>query len=193
MAMTRMQFIMELTKRLKKLPKDDREKVLEYYLELIDDRIDDGVPEEEAVAAVGSIDEITTQILGDIPLAKLAKDSLKTKNFEPSILILMIISFPIWFSILISLYAMTLAVVLSFAVISIVLGVCTLVALLCGIQHLFIDGFALSLFFFGSALICAGLFMFFRILGQCTAKGGKWVSKKFWLWIKSLFLQKEAS
>jgi uncharacterized membrane protein len=50
--MTRVQFILELTDRLKKLPKADREKAVQYYLELIDDRIDDGMPEEEAVAAL---------------------------------------------------------------------------------------------------------------------------------------------
>ena len=198
--MTRIQFILELTERLKKLPKADREKALEYYLELIDDRIDDGMPEEEAVAAVGSLDEITAQILEDISLPKLAKATFAEWKFEPWVIVLLIAGFPIWlsllagaFSIVVSVYSGVFAVVASLFACSVALGVCAPVALLLGIQILLSHGFALALVYWGIALMGAGLAVFFWIGGHYTTKGCIWVSKKFWLWVKSLFLRKEAA
>ncbi len=54
--MTKLEFLSELVKRLD--GREDRSNIVAYYREMIDDRIDDGMSEEEAVAAMGSIDDI---------------------------------------------------------------------------------------------------------------------------------------
>lgn len=61
--MTKIEFLTALAARLSGIPADDRQKSLEYYAEMIDDRIDDGLSEEEAVNAVGSMDAIVEEIL----------------------------------------------------------------------------------------------------------------------------------
>ena len=51
-------FLSKLEKRLKSLPEEDMQKTLEYYREMIDDRVEDGLSEEEAIADIGPIEEI---------------------------------------------------------------------------------------------------------------------------------------
>ena len=55
-------FLDELRNRLSFLPKDELERTIAYYNEMISDRIDTGMSEEEAVKAVGSIDEIVESV-----------------------------------------------------------------------------------------------------------------------------------
>ncbi len=63
--MTKREFLNELKFYISKLPYEDVNKYIEYYSEMIEDRIDDGISEEEAVKAVGSPKIIAEQILKD--------------------------------------------------------------------------------------------------------------------------------
>ena len=53
--MTKIEFILSLSRALQGLPQSDVTERLEFYNEMIDDRIEDGLSEEEAVAAIGSV------------------------------------------------------------------------------------------------------------------------------------------
>ena len=72
--MTKLQFLLALHDKLAGLPRNEVEERLNFYSEMIEDRMEDGLSEEEAVAAVGSIDEIAEQITADIPLIKIVKE-----------------------------------------------------------------------------------------------------------------------
>lgn len=61
--MKREQFIKNLRYSLRKLKKDEREKYLAYYEEIISDMIENGVSEEEAVAHQGETKRIAEEIL----------------------------------------------------------------------------------------------------------------------------------
>ena len=61
--MTKTEFVLELTSKLSLLPWEEVEDRISFYVEMIDDRMEDGLSEEEAVAAVGSVDEIAAQII----------------------------------------------------------------------------------------------------------------------------------
>ena len=52
--MTKAKFLKELSKLLKDLPKDEVKERLNFYSEMIDDRIEDGLSEEEAIKSIGS-------------------------------------------------------------------------------------------------------------------------------------------
>ena len=65
--MTKSEFIDELCRRLRLMPADEAQKTVIFYSESIDDRIEDGMTEEEAVAAVGSIDDIVREVMGSTP------------------------------------------------------------------------------------------------------------------------------
>ena len=84
-------FIITLRERLKGLPSEDIDKSVDYYCELIEDRIEEGESEEEAIAALGSIDEIVQKILADTPLTKLVKTKIEHKNQTSLWVIILII------------------------------------------------------------------------------------------------------
>ena len=61
--MTKQEFLAELREKLKGLPEQDLEERLSFYSESIEDRMEDGLSEEEAVAGVGTVEEIVAQAL----------------------------------------------------------------------------------------------------------------------------------
>ena len=68
--MTKLQFLLALHDKLASLPQKEVEERLNFYSEMIEDRMEDGLSEEQAVAAVGATDEIAAQIAAEIPLTK---------------------------------------------------------------------------------------------------------------------------
>ena len=67
--MKKEQFIKNLRYSLRKLKKDEREKYLAYYEEIISDMIENGVSEEEAVAHQGE----TKKFCGKMQLKESSK------------------------------------------------------------------------------------------------------------------------
>ena len=65
--MLKQEFLVQLRKGLSCLPKQDMEERLTFYSEMIDDRMEEGLSEEDAVMAVGSIADIIAQITDDTP------------------------------------------------------------------------------------------------------------------------------
>lgn len=71
--MTKEHFLNSLSNRLHTLPNDERQRILEYYAEIIDDSIERSMSESEAVDSLGAIDAIVRDILGN--------ESSKTDEF----------------------------------------------------------------------------------------------------------------
>ena len=104
--MTKMQFLMSLHNKLSGLPQNEIEERLNFYSEMIEDRIEEGVSEEEAVAQIGTVDEIAEQIIADIPLTKIAKEKIKPKrHIKAWEFVLLILGSPLWLSVLIAIFA----------------------------------------------------------------------------------------
>ena len=78
--MNKFQFLEKLRARLSGLSKEDLSLSEEYYGEMIDDRIEEGMSEEDAVAALGSLDAIVKQILRETPLRRIVKEKVKTRR-----------------------------------------------------------------------------------------------------------------
>ena len=78
--MRKQDFIKELRLNLSFLPKEEIDDRISFYSELIDDKIEEGVKEEDAIKSIGSIDEIINQIIDEMPLSKIAKDKIKPKR-----------------------------------------------------------------------------------------------------------------
>ena len=53
------------------------EERLEFYSEMIDDRIEEGKSEFEAVREIGDVDEVVSQIASETPLYRLVKEKAK--------------------------------------------------------------------------------------------------------------------
>lgn len=198
--MRKQEFIFELWKKLSDLPKVEVEERLSFYGEMIDDRMEDGLSEEEAVAAIGSADEIAAQILADIPLAKIVKEKIKPKRrLSVMEIVLLVIGFPLWFpllivvpfSVIISLYAVLWSVIVSlWAVFGSLIGSAAGV-LIGGVCFIAVGYMPSGIFLIGASLFCAGLSVFLFFGCKASTKGTVWLTKRIALGIKNLFIRKE--
>ena len=112
--MNKQEFLAELRKGLCGLPQDDIEERLTFYSEMIDDRIEEGLSEEEAVSAIGDVEEIVRQTAADIPLAKIAKERIRPKRqLKAWEIVLLALGSPIWLSLGIAAAAVILALYIS--------------------------------------------------------------------------------
>ena len=109
--MNKKEFLERLRHGLHGLPQEDIEERLNFYSEMIDDRMEEGLSEVEAVAEIGNVWEIISQIRAEIPLTKLVKEKIKPKSpVNPWVVVLLILGFPLWFPILIAVIAIILSV-----------------------------------------------------------------------------------
>ncbi|MBQ8340786.1 MAG: DUF1700 domain-containing protein [Clostridia bacterium] len=197
--MTKEQFLQSLAHGIAGLPEVDVIHWLEYYGEMLDDRAEDGMSEEEAVAALGDPVQIARQILAETPITRLIKERIKPKQTLPVwVIILLILGSPIWLSLAISAVAVVFSVIISlwacmlaFYAVELSFAVSTLGCLvLCAVEFYFAAP-VLGLLFLGCALAMAGLsiitFPLWKLLTRLMIKG----SKLFWLFIKKLFVRKE--
>ena len=104
-------FLDELREKLSGLPEEDIEERVAFYREMIDDRIEDGVPEEEAVEGVGTVDSVVEQIMSEIPLSKLVREKVKPKrSLKAWEIVLLVLGSPVWIPLLVAAAAVVFAV-----------------------------------------------------------------------------------
>lgn len=193
--MTRNEFITSLSARLQGIPENERQKALDWYSELICDRMEE-MPEADAVSGIGSVDEIADEILSQYrqnttavhssdstePQSRRSPD--KGVNTALVIFAAAVLS-PIWLPLLI--------VGLSLAFVAVVLVWCAVVTvgvmlvsaaavgavgLVYGFWALFVINPAYGLLVLGTALISAGLTLALIPLIVVTMKG----AAKFTVW-----------
>ena len=192
-------FLAALLAKLAGLPQDDIGRSLEYYAECIDDAVEDGKSEEEAVAALGPVDEIANSIWSEVPMVKLAKHKFKReRRFRAWEVILLALGAPLWisliaaaFAVVISVYASLWSVVVSLFAATAALGGSAFGGAVMAVYGLFTGQAAAALFLLGCALAAAGLCVLFFYLSILTAKGVIWLGKKIWLGLKKLVMKKE--
>lgn len=135
--MNRNQFIDKLAKKLSNLSEQELKQTIDYYYEIISDKINDGMTEDEAIDSLGSIDEIASSILSDNFILKNDKASNKNKKENNWKGITIGATAIIWIPILIVLigaaigiYVSLWAIVISFGATSLATGIGTLVSIL---------------------------------------------------------------
>ena len=100
--MTKDKFLEELRLKLKGLPKDDLEDRIAFYSEMIDDRMEEGLSEGEALKEIGTSDEVAAKVIEKTPLTKIIKEKVKPKRALKALeIILLVLGFPLWFPVLI--------------------------------------------------------------------------------------------
>lgn len=199
--MNKVEFILELSEKLYGAPNDDIEKSLDYYSEMIDDYIEDGLLEEEAVAAVGAPEEIAKQIIADIPLAKIAKNRLKPKRrLNAFQIVLIVLGSPIWLSlsicavaVIFSVYVCLWSVIISLWAVFVSLVACAFAGLVAGGALAIYSNIYSGIALIGAGIVCAGLSVFMFYFCKLATKGILMLTKKFALWIKSCFVKKEVA
>ena len=78
--MNKQEYLARLDALLACLPKDARTESLTFYAEMIDDRIEEGMTEEDAVAALGSPGMAAEAILDDLPAVPRAVVKTRRKS-----------------------------------------------------------------------------------------------------------------
>ena len=196
--MNKQAFLSVLRNRLSGLPKEDIERSVDFYSEIIDDRIEDGLSEDEAVKAIGSIDEIVSQILKETSLPKLVKSKVKPKRaLRVGEIILLILGAPMWLPLVISIISIVFsAYIVLWSVILVLYSIdlsfaATAVACILGTFAYIPSGnIAQCFFIIGIGLACFGIaILLFFIFNQIT-KGVLILSKKIVLGIKGCFIGK---
>ena len=196
--MTKQDFLFELVVGLSGLPDDIIDEHLSFYGEMIDDRLEEGISEEEAVSEIGEPKEIAKQILKDIPLTKLVKEKIKPKRklsaFE---ILLIVLGFPVWFPILISLlaiifslYMVLWSLIISLWAVEFSLIACGIGGIITGIVFAFIGNTFAGLAMLGASFVCIGFSIFMFYGCDYATKGILLLTKKIGLYIKSLFIKK---
>ncbi len=197
--MRKQEFLDKLKQGLSGMPKDDVEERLAFYSEMIDDYMEEGMAEEDAVAKIDSVDEIVTDVIADTPLTKLLKEKIKGQRAPKAWeIVLIVLGFPIWFSLLVavfaivvSLYAALWSIVFSLwavfgAFVAAAVGG-TLGGVLFACTGNPIAGFAI----FGGGVVCAGLAIFAFYGCKGLTKGVLWFTKNAAVAIKKCFIEKE--
>lgn len=197
--MNKQDFLDKLRKKLSALPQDDIEERLNFYSEIIEDKIDEGLSEEDAVLEIGNVKEIASQIIAETPFTKLVKGKVKPKKqLKVWEIVLLILGSPIWLSLLIavfavifSLYVSLWAVIISlwavFVAVVACVPYCIFSCFVFAFNNSILSGFAML----GAGIVCIGLSMLLFCGCKSSTKATLLLSKKFALWIKNSFIKKE--
>ena len=164
--MNKQEFLSALQNALAGLPKKDRQKTLDFYSEMIDDRMEDGLTEEAVIAQIGTPEDIAAQVLAELPVKQ--SGSIAGKVW---IAILLVLGSPVWLSLLIAAAAVLLAVlVVVFAVEAALVG-CALGGILGAILLFLLWKPLPAVLLLGAGLVCAGLSIPLFFLCKLTVQG----------------------
>lgn len=198
--MKRTEFLNRLEKGLSGLPERDVAERLAFYSEMIDDRIEEGTAEEDAVAELGELSDIIAGIIAEVPISRLVKEKVKQRSALSVLeIVLLILGSPIWLSLLIaavavfvSIYISVWSIIVSLWAVFVSLVACAFSGLLLGIYFVTAGNLSSGLFLISAALILAGLSIISFFGFKIVTKAFILLTKKFALYIKSLFIKKGA-
>ena len=194
--MNKKEFLEELEKRLQALPKEEIQERLQFYSEAIDDRVEEGETEEQAIEEIGTLDEITWDIVKKTPLVTLVKEKVKPKRqIRAWEIVLIILGFPVWFPLLITgLVLLFVAYLLTwvFTIVAYVIEASFAVAAVGGLIGFFgyIFSGEFSLIPLGASIACLGASILFAFVCYYITKGNIKLSKNIFIWIKRRFMRK---
>ena len=193
------EFLAELRKGLSGLPQGDIEERLAFYDEMLADRVEEGLSEEEAVAAAGPVEEIVRQAVADTPLARIAKERIRPKrHLRAWEIVLLALGSPVWLSlgiavaaVIFALYVSLWAVMVSLWAVFGALAVCAVGSVpACAVLAACGRGMP-GLAILAVGMVCAGLSILMFFGCRKATKGILMLTKKTTIWMKSRFMKKE--
>ncbi len=202
--MNKEEFLNALRARLDYLPREDVERALAFYAEGIDDRVEDGMSESEAVAAMGDIDAVVHAIEAEMPLSTIVRQRVKSSRERSEQsggghsawwIVLAVLGSPVWLTFLcllgglvVTVYAVVWVLVVSLFAVLLALGLSSLFMLIYAVSRLIAAGLAAALICFGIALATAGAAA--ALLWPCVLLTRLLVKlpQRCWRWVKGLFI-----
>jgi len=186
--MRKQEFLDRLRSQLSGLPEAEINERLNFYSEMIDDRMEDGLSEEEAVAAV----EISEQIVTD---TQKMKPRRQLKTWE---IVLLVLGAPVWLPLVISAVAVVFSLYISWwaAIVSLWAAFGAMAGtgvggLISGLGTVFADGGLAGIALIGASIVCAGLSIFIFYGCKAATSGTLTLTKKAVLGVKKRLAGKE--
>ena len=203
--MKKSEFLISLKKNLNSIPEYDRRKTIQYYSEMIDDRIEEGFSEEDAVGQMGSVYELAAQIKADYGEAESIKErssasfeSNSKKSVNGWVIFLLILGFPLWFSLLVAAlvvfvsFLVTLwSVIIAFWSVFVSFVVGSFSGITVGVILNLLGNIVPGTAMIGSGLILAGLSILAFFGCKASTNGAVFLTKKIAVLIKNCFVKKE--
>lgn len=191
--MNKSKFLLRLKRALRGCSPSEIQSRLAFYSEMIDDRVEEGLSEKEAVQAVGNPDDIASEIRMELN----ERPKKEKRPLGTGAKILIAVGSPIWLSLLIaaaavglSVFVCLFAVFVSFCAVWISLGVSGIACVMGAIVCFFTERIPEAFFVSGGGLIYLALAIWLFCL---CAPIGKWTLtaiRKSWNWIIRLVLKR---
>ncbi len=194
--MKKYDFLEKLEELLSGLPRCDIDSSVEYYGEMIDDKIEEGLSEEEAVDAIGTPEKIAEDILRETPPSKTVSKPVSPKTRRSGMNItLLILGFPLWLPLLIAAFAVVFSIVIALwsVVVSlwatfVALIVSSVACLIVSIIGLFTGQLVHGLALLATALIVGGISLFVYMGCIALTRGMWWLTKVIFRAIKRMLV-----
>ena len=185
--MNKQEYLSAIRVRIPKMPTEDMERFIAYYSEMIDDRMEDGMTEEEAVATMDTPDEAVDQILEDTPPGELAlisdellegardgktvKQKIKpTHRLRAWEIVLIVLGSPVWVPLLltagilvISMLVVVFSLLITFYAVVISAAVAGIAGVLAVVPFLMISNVPAAVFMLGCGFAGVGLTILFFV------------------------------
>lgn len=194
--MSKQEFLAQLENGLKGLPKAEIDERVVFYSEMIDDLVDEGLSEEDAVKKIGNAEDVVAQIVVDNHYTKqLNPPKRKLRTWE---IVLLIIGLPLWGSLLITaifvafaLYVSAWAVIVSLWAVFVSLAASAAAVPIFGVVSMFRGHGLVGLAIISAGVISAGLAIFAFFGCKSATDGAILLTKKAVLWVKNRLAKKE--
>ena len=195
--MTKKEFLSSLRSKLQGLPPSDIDERISFYSEMIDDRMDEGKSEEEAIAEIGNVDDVVMEIAKDTPLVKLVKEKMKPRRrIRAWEIVLIALGFPLWFPLLVTALVLIMVfwilvwvlVIVTYAV-EIALSAASVAGVVAFAAY-FLNG-EMNYTAIGASIMCAGAAILFVFACIGATKGSIALTKGIITGIKKLLIGKK--
>jgi uncharacterized membrane protein len=189
------EFLTRLRAALDRLPAYEIDQMLAFYAEMIDDRVEAGMTEEQATESLGNVEVIAERLIAQTPPIPKAITRVKTKSRALNI-VLLIVGAPIWIPLAIAFAVTAFAIWLTIWALLVSLWAVIAALLLSGIVGIATGLYLLvtlhpltALLSVGMGLFCIGigLFSYFGVLA--ASKGLYRLTTLFAGKIRSLFIR----
>ena len=196
--MDKQAFLNALEAGLAGLPQADIDERLGFYAEMIDDRVEEGRTEAEAVAELGTVEDIVAQIVAETPLTRIVRERMKpARRMRAWEIVLLVLGFPLWFPLLMAAFAVVLtvyiviwAVIVTLWAVELSFAVGVFGGVAAGILSIVRGRLMPGAVLLCAAVVLAGLSIFLFFGCKAVTVGAAKLTKRIALWIKSLFMRK---
>lgn len=185
--MTKRDFLAQLRRGLAQLPSEEREERLAFYSEMIDDRMEEGLSEQEAVASIGTPEAVIAQILADAG----TRPQQPRRGMTAGGILLLVLGSPLWLPLLIAALAVVWSVGISLWAVFGSLAACALGFTVGGIFIAVFGHVLIGIGLVAGGLVCAGVGIALFIGCYWATRGILWLSRQLIRGIGNLFGNRE--